>query len=281
MFALAIREKTVKWQGIDVISYQTDRSTSKEIHPWISDFETKVIRGEATYRKLLELKDKGLKPDVIIAHPGWGESLFVKNIWPSVKLGIYCEFHYGAYGLDTGFDPEFPSVEDAGCRMQMRNLNNLIHSSIADSAISPTKFQADTYPASFREKIEVIHDGIDTKALCPDPQASIRLSNGRVLDKDSEVVSFVNRNLEPYRGYHIFMRALPDLLAARPELNILIVGGNDVSYGSSPKEGSWKEHFLREVQDKYPKADWGRVHFLGHLPYDQYLSVLKVAKVHV
>ena len=281
VFALAIRDKTVKWKGIDVISYQPERATSKEIHPWISDFETKVIRAEAVYRKLLELKEKGLNPDLIVAHPGWGESLLVKNIWPSVKLGIYCEFHYAASGLDTGFDPEFPANEDAGCRMQFRNLNHLLHSSIADAAISPTKFQADTYPESFRTKIEVIHDGVDTKMLCPDEQASVRLGNGRVLNKDSEVVSFVNRNLEPYRGYHIFMRALPDLLSARPKADILIVGGTDVSYGSSPKEGSWKDHFLNEVREQHPESDWSRVHFLGHIPYDQYLSVLRVAKVHV
>lgn len=281
VFALAIRDKTVKWKGIDVISYQPARATSKEIHPWISDFETKVIRAEAVYRKLLELKEKGLNPDLIVAHPGWGESLLVKNIWPSVKLGIYCEFHYAASGLDTGFDPEFPANEDAGCRMQFRNLNHLLHSSIADAAISPTKFQADTYPESFRTKIEVIHDGVDTKMLCPDEQASVRLGNGRVLNKDSEVVSFVNRNLEPYRGYHIFMRALPDLLSARPKADILIVGGIDVSYGSSPKEGSWKDHFLNEVREQHPESDWSRVHFLGHIPYDQYLSVLRVAKVHV
>lgn len=281
VFALAIRDKTVKWKGIDVISYQPARATSKEIHPWISDFETKVIRAEAVYRKLLELKEKGLNPDLIVAHPGWGESLLVKNIWPSVKLGIYCEFHYAASGLDTGFDPEFPANEDAGCRMQFRNLNHLLHSSIADAAISPTKFQADTYPESFRTRIEVIHDGVDTKMLCPDEQASVRLGNGRVLNKDSEVVSFVNRNLEPYRGYHIFMRALPDLLSARPKADILIVGGIDVSYGSSPKEGSWKDHFLNEVREQHPESDWSRVHFLGHIPYDQYLSVLRVAKVHV
>ncbi|MDD9889289.1 MAG: glycosyl transferase, partial [Gammaproteobacteria bacterium] len=108
--------------------------------------------------------------------------------------------------------------------MQFRNLNHLLHSSIADAAISPTKFQADTYPESFRTRIEVIHDGVDTKMLCPDEQASVRLGNGRVLNKDSEVVSFVNRNLEPYRGYHIFMRALPDLLSARTKADILIVG---------------------------------------------------------
>jgi glycosyltransferase involved in cell wall biosynthesis len=281
VFALALREETQKWEGITIIPYKPSRSSSKEIHPWVSDFETKVIRGEAAYRKLLELKGKGLEPDAVIAHHGWGETLFIKHVWPTAKVGIYCEFHYSAEGLDVGFDSEFPSDKDASCNMQMKNLNNLVHFSIADAAIAPTQFQASTFPQSFQSKIEVIHDGIDTEALAPDENARLTLAGGLTLDKDSEVISFVNRNFEPYRGYHIFMRALPKILNDRPNAQILLVGGSEVSYGYPPKVGSWKDYFIDEVRSQISDQDWGRVHFFGHLPYEKYLSVLRVSSLHV
>ena len=163
---------------------------------------------EAVYRKLTAMKERGLEPDLIIAHHGWGETLFIKHVWPSAKVGIYCEFHYSAKGLDIGLIPSFRQMS-MECKMQMRNLNNQMHFDIADAAISPTKFQSSTFPEQFQRKISVIHDGIDTHALRPDPEAVYKLENEILLDRDAEVITFVNRNFEPYRGYHIFMRALP------------------------------------------------------------------------
>jgi glycosyltransferase involved in cell wall biosynthesis len=93
------------------------------------------------------------------------------------------------------------------------------------------------------------------------------------------VVTFVNRNLEPYRGYHVFMRALPALLARHPGARVLIVGGDGVSYGAKPADGvSYKDRFLAEVRDAIDPA---RLHFAGKLPYDVYLKVLQVSAAHV
>lgn len=127
------------WQGIKLIPYAVNRGTSPTVHPWVSDFETKTIRGEACFRAALQLHAQGFIPDVIIAHPGWGESLFLKDVWPTARLGIYCEFFYHAQGADVGFDPEFPA-QDPGeqCRLRLKNLNNLLHFEIADAGISPT-----------------------------------------------------------------------------------------------------------------------------------------------
>ncbi len=281
VFALAVGDKPARWKGVQVIAYKPDRFTSKDVHPWLSDFETKVIRGEAVYRKLTAMKERGLEPDLIIAHHGWGETLFIKHVWPSAKVGIYCEFHYSAKGLDIGFDPEFPANVDAECKMQMRNLNNQMHFDIADAAISPTKFQSSTFPEQFQRKISVIHDGIDTHALRPDPEAVYKLENEILLDGDAEVITFVNRNFEPYRGYHIFMRALPKLLEDRPKLRVLMIGGDDVSYGSAPADGSWKERFIQEVKSQISEENWQRVHFLGLLTYAQYVEAMKVSSLHV
>jgi len=275
------------WAGVDLVAYAPSRGTAPEVHPWVSDFETKTIRGEACFRAALKLRQGGFSPDLILAHPGWGESLFLKEVWPQAHLGIYCEFYYGAEGLDVGFDPEFPaSDEGEACRLRLKNLNNLLHFEIADAGISPTHWQASTFPKPFRERITVIHDGIDTATVAPNHRATLGLksSNGQTLtlNRSTEVITFVNRNLEPYRGYHTMMRALPELLVRRPQARVLIVGGNEVSYGARAPQGkSWKDIYCEEVRPLISDADWSRVHFLGTLPYTQFVTMLQLSTVHV
>jgi glycosyltransferase involved in cell wall biosynthesis len=257
-------------------------STAK-IHPWVADLETKVIRGEACFRKALAMKAQGFTPDLIIAHPGWGESLFVRQVWPDTRIGMYCEFFYQVQGGDVGFDPEFP-VQDVGdpCRLRMKNVNQEMHFDQADAGLSPTLWQASSYPEHFRQRITVVHDGIDTDAIAPDPAARLALKGGTTLTRADELITFVNRNLEPYRGYHIFMRALPELLRRRPKARVLIVGGSGVSYGARPAQGgSWKDIYIDEVRTAIPDADWARVHFLGNLPYPEFVSLLQLSTVHV
>ncbi|SER07295.1 glycosyltransferase family 4 protein [Giesbergeria anulus] len=270
------------WQGVKLFPYTAQRGTTPNVHPWLADFETKTIRGEACFRAALALKNQGFNPDIIIAHHGWGESLFLKEVWPQAKLGIYCEFFYHAHGADVGFDPEFPSI-DVGdsCRMHLKNLNNLLHFDIADAGISPTYWQASTFPAPFRERITVIHDGIDTQAVAPNPNVGLSL-NGHPLSKNDEIITFVNRNLEPYRGYHTFMRALPELLKRRPQARVLIVGSDSVSYGTRPTQGgTWKDIFAQEVRPHITDADWSRVHFLGNITYEHFIPLLQLSTVHV
>ena len=271
------------WEGVTLVPYQTQRGSTPAIHPWLIDFETKTIRGEACFRAALALKDGGFTPDVIIAHPGWGESLFLKEVWPSAKLGIYCEFYYHARGADMGFDPEFVAT-DAGevCRLQLKNLNNILHFEVADAGISPTHWQANTFPEPFRSSISVIHDGIDTAYLLPNPAASLTLNGQLTLTKADEIITFVSRNLEPYRGYHIFMRALPALLKQRPQARVVIVGGDDVSYGARAEAGTtWKSVFIDEVRAQIADADWQRVHFVGHIAYVPFITLLQLSTVHV
>ncbi|MFZ6744712.1 glycosyltransferase family 4 protein [Undibacterium sp. JH2W] len=271
------------WNGVKVHSYQVARGTAAETHPWLADSEPKVIRGEAAMRAALQLREQGFVPDVIIAHPGWGESLFLKKVWPKARLGIYAEFFYHAHGADVGFDPEFSSdsIEQA-CKIQLKNINNLLHMEIADAAISPTHWQASTFPSAFREHISVIHDGINTDLVAPNPAVALTLGGGLTLTRDDEVITFVNRNLEPYRGYHIFMRALPQILAQRPNAQVLLVGGDDVSYGAKSASGqSWKEIFLKEVSPLLPEEARKRIHFLGNIPYQHFIPLLQLSRVHV
>lgn len=276
-----------QWQGVRLHAYAASRGTTAGVHPWVSDFETKVIRGEACFRAAQALRAQGFEPDAIVAHPGWGESLFLKEVWPRARLGLYCEFFYRPEGADVGFDPEFPAADPGDiCRLRLKNLNNLVHFEAADAGLSPTHWQASTFPERFRPRLSVVHDGIDTEAVAPNPAVSLTLNGQLRLDRSQELITFVNRNLEPYRGYHVFMRALPALLRARPQARVLIVGGDEVSYGARPDPArhggrSWKDIFIAEVRPRIPDADWARVHFLGHLPYDVFLGLLQLSTVHV
>ena len=271
------------WQNIPVTHYPLQRRSTPGIHPWLGSLESQVIRGEAAFHAALQMRQGGFTPDVIIAHPGWGESLFLKDAWPTARLGIYCEFFYHAHGADVGFDPEFPLDEPAMAgKMRIKNSNALLHFDIAEAGLSPTQWQASTFPEPFRDKISVIHDGIDTEVVAPKPHIRLTLNSKLTLTRADEVITFVNRNLEPYRGYHIFMRALPALLKKRPRARVLIVGSDGVSYGARPATGeSWKDIFVREVRPRISDADWSRVHFLGHLPYPHFIALLQCSTVHV
>lgn len=264
---------------LKVVRYRARQATTKGVHPWVSDIETKSIRGEAAFRAALELKGSGFEPDVIFAHPGWGESLFLKDVWPSAKLLIYCEFYYSAEGSDVGFDPEFPAKDPGDvCRLRMKNVNNLLHFETADAGLSPTYWQRSTFPEPFRSKIKVIHDGIDTALARPNPDVWLQLGSLK-LTRDNEIITFVNRNLEPYRGYHTFMRALPEIMKRRPKARIIIVGSDGVSYGAASSDGrKWKDVFLDEVK---AELDMSRVHFVGHIDYKHFIPLLQLSTVHV
>jgi glycosyltransferase involved in cell wall biosynthesis len=265
---------------LKVISYSAARGNGRDTHDLLREFEAKIIRGDAAYKAALELKKSGFSPHVIIAHPGWGESLFLKDIWPDAKLGIYCEFFYKHKGADVSFDPEFPElIEDKARSIRIKNINNIVHMDMADAGISPTNWQASTFPEQFRRRISVIHDGIDTSIVAPSSDAFVLINNTLRLDRTQEIITFVNRNLEPYRGYHVFMRALPKILRMRPNAHVIIVGGDGVSYGRvAPAGTTWKQIFLNEVKGD---LDMERVHFVGNLSYPNFVRLLQVSSVHV
>lgn len=278
-----VKEKAV-WGGVTILPYRINAATGKDVHNWLIDTDTKVKRADACWRAARKLKDAGFSPDIIIAHPGWGESLFLKDVWPNAMLGLYAEFYHHSEYPHLGFDPEFPQTdaEADALRIRLKNVNMMLHLPLCDAAISPTEYQASTFPAEWRKLITVTHDGVDTDALKPNPEARFKLENGKVLTREDEVVTFVNRNLEPYRGYHIFMRALPEMLKTRPNAQFLITGGDGTSYGAkAPKGQTWKQMFIDEVRDRISDEDWARVHFLGRIPYDQFTAMLQVSRAHI
>jgi len=243
------------------------------------NFTTMSDRGVSVARFCQRLRAEGYVPDVIYGHSGWGETLFLKEVWPEARLLVFAEFYYRGRGADTGFDPEYQVAGfDQVMISQARAAYMAQALAHADRGVSPTEWQASTHPPLLRQHLEVIFDGVDCDRLAPNPAATFTLPDGRILKRGDEVLTFVNRNLEPYRGYHIFLRALPAVLKARPGARVVIVGGDEVSYGAAPKNAKgWKEIFLNEVRDR---IDLSRVHFVGKLPYADFTRLMQISRVH-
>lgn len=273
--------------GVNYKTYTLTRGSTKGIHRWVVEIESQAIRAEACFEAALELRSAGFYPDRIISHNGWGESLFLKDVWPTSKQGLYGEFFYHSDGYDVGFDNEvYMRKENSACKITFKNVNNMLSLEAADDMICPTRWQAESFPSEYRSRITIVHDGIDTDKLAPNSKSTITLRSGLTLTRDSEIVTFLSRNLEPYRGYHILMRALPRLLEQRPNLRVIIVGGDGVSYGSEPetKNGvkqSWKNLVIDEVKESIKPEDWSRIHFVGKVPYDTYTRLIQISSVHI
>ena len=264
---------------VRVVKYQTPETVTCS-QPMALSYAEHVERGYLAARGARALRDKhGYTPDVIFGHSGWGETLFLREIWPEAKLLVYAELLYRTHGQDVGFDTEFTRDLDwSRFSTTARNAHLAMGILQCDAALAPTRYQAGSFPEEVQSKITVIHDGIDTDIMRPDPQASFTLPNGRVLRAGDEVLTFVSRSLEPYRGFHIFMRALPEVLAARPDAQVVLIGGDGVSYGGKPQDAeSWKAKMLAETDGR---IDLDRVHFLGRVPYNDYRRVIQVARVH-
>lgn len=238
-----------------------------------------AAHGEVVAHVLMKLRAKGFTPDVVLAHPGWGEALYVKDIFPNVRLVSLFEFYYHAQGVDVGFEPGLEADFNLRATLRCRNMLHLTSLELCDAAVSPTNWQRSLHPATYHDKITVAHEGVDTATMAPDPLARFTLPDGRELKPGDPVVTYVARNLEPYRGFHRLMRALPEIQRRCPEAVTVMVGGDSVSYGSAPKDAAnWRELLLAEVG---PKLDLSRVVFTGQIPYRDYRSLLRVSAAHV
>ncbi len=274
----------------DIVHYQYEitRGSTEDIHVLAAEFEAKMIRAEAVAKKCIDLKEGGLNPDLIINHPGWGEIYLLKDVWPEAKWLSYFEFYYNTKGSDIDFDlgeenhpkPGF----DLFAKLRARNAPGMMSYLESDKLISPTEFQKSTAPNEFRKKIKVIHDGIDTNIIKPIKGISVEVEIKNqiklTLTKKDKIVTFINRNLEPYRGYHSFMRSIPGIQKKHPDALFLIIGGDKVSYGAQSISGeSYKNIYFNEVKDNL--IDPNKLLFLGKIEYDNLLKILSISSAHI
>lgn len=288
--SLSIKEEG-KIKGIPHFFYKIGQGSNVNTHRLAQEFEAKIIRAEAAALKCIEFKKSGYTPDIIIGHPGWGETLLIKDVWPNVKLLTFFEFYYNTVNSDIDFDTTLdddlmpPSGFPLASKLTARNHTGLMALSQSDAIVSPTQFQADTAPKLFRDRINIIHDGVDTSALKKSEDAFIEITkdgepNNKIrLTKKDKVLTFVNRNLEPYRGYHILMRALPEITEKHPDAHILIVGGNGTSYGANAPDGTThKDIYFNKVKKDLKSSN---IRFVGRVPYNSLVAMLSVSTAHI
>ena len=274
------QRKDTELPGVRKIVYQPRRTITPQVHHYLRESEAAVLNAQEVARIALDLRKAGFIPDVMLGHNGWGEIWYLKDIFPEAPLIGYFEFFYRMTGADVGFDPAEPVTPDTAPRLRTKNLGNLLALDTVDLGQCPTEWQKSVYPRRYHPTLNVIHEGVDSTAARPDPAARLILADAKVeIKAGDEVVTYVARNLEPYRGFPSFMRSLPKVLAARPKARVLIVGGDEVSYGVRLPQGeTYKKRMLAELGDS---IDYSRVHFLGKVPYNAFIKVLQVSRVHV
>jgi hypothetical protein len=265
------------------IAYVSPRASDARIHEHGREFELAVRRAEAAATAARQIKALGFEPDLIIGHHGWGELLNIQDVYTDVPLLGYFEFFYRLDGQDVDFDPEFPLPAERRPMVRTKNAVNLLALSLnGGHGQTPTEWQLRTYPDWAQKRITLLSEGVDLDACCPAAPRSGRrftLPNGVELSARDKLVTFVARNLEPYRGFHILLRALPALQAARPDLHVSFVGHDLPGYGALPDDGSsWRQFLMREM---HGKLDLGRVHFLGQVPYETHIAMLRRSDAHV
>jgi glycosyltransferase involved in cell wall biosynthesis len=245
-----------------------------------ADLERNLQRGARVAERCHQLRQEGLQPDAVFFHSGWGEGLYLRDLWPDALLLAYPELYANPRLLGYGFDPDLASMPEP-LRQALRRQNFMALAAIADAdaAVVPTLFQRDTFPSHLRSRFQVIHEGVDTGQVTPHPRRHVQLNPQLMLRHGDPVITFVNRNLEPLRGFRTFMRALPDILSAHPTAQVLIVGGDGASYGpTSGHPGGYRGELLSLLGHR---LDATRVHFLGKVPYPQLLALFQISAVHV
>jgi glycosyltransferase involved in cell wall biosynthesis len=267
-------------RGVKKLVYKVDTPTSLNCHPFSVDYDIAVRTGLAVAQVCQTLQQQGIRPDIIAGHCGWGETLFVKDVFRDSPLLSYFEFFYHFSYVDVDFDPEYLSDSRAAFRLRTRNAVNLLSFDAADWGNTPTSWQRSLHPPEMRTRLTTIHEGIDTNLARPSPEAWVKVGNqGRILKCEDEVITYVSRNLEPYRGFHIFMRAAREILKRRPNAHIIVIGGDEVSYGAPHPSGrTFREVMMAEVGGDLPMD---RIFFTGQLSYDLYLNVLQISSAHV
>ena len=262
---------------LKTFTYEPPAGAGPATHHYLKPFETNVRRAQVVFKALVEIK-KTFVPDVVLGHTGWGELMYVKEALPKAKILGFSEYFYQPRLADIGFDAEFPNSFDELLKTTSRNLVNWQTFHSIDWNLMPTAWQASTHPREFLERSTVIFDGVDTINLKPNPEAFFEVDGHKFTAKD-EIITFINRNFEPYRGFHVFYRALPDILKRRPNAHVLMIGGGGVSYGAGPKGGgTWREKLEAEVGSQIPQD---RVHWSGRIEYDKLISALQISKAHV
>src|SRR5580692_2478731 len=118
--------------GVYKVSYPKDERGPINCHAYSVEIDRAIYTGATVADVCRGLQEQGFRPDLIVGHAGWGETLFVKDVFPDVPLLANFEFYYHARGVDVDFDPEFVSVFNDPSRLRSRNATSLLAFEAAD-----------------------------------------------------------------------------------------------------------------------------------------------------
>ena len=272
------KAKNAELPGVHKLLYEPGRNVSPHVHRYLYHAEMSVLQGQEAWRAMNRLKrETGFVPDIVVGHPGWGDLLYVKDVWPDVPVFSFFEFYYRSRGADVNFDPADMSKPDDDARVRTKNAHHLLNLAYSDWGICPTFWQHSLHPKEFQSKITVLHDGLNTDTCRPFPDIKLTLPSGITLTRKDEVVTYIARNFEPYRGFPTFMKAAEIILKERPNAHIIAVGADDVSYGRRPPKGTTYRRMMMEQV----KLDMSRIHFVGTQEYNSLIKILQVSAAHI
>ncbi len=266
---------------MELVKWTSNRGTTNGILPAAIRIEADLIRGAAAAEAALKLRATGFDPKLIIGHPGWGETSYMREIFPAAKQIVYAEYYYHSTGGDVGFDSEFSPAQAVDPHLlYAKNAGMALAFAEAEAIVSPTPFQASLLPEVFRQRTRIIHEGVDTAVIKPHPKPRLELGNGKVIDGSRPLVTLINRRFEPLRGFHIFMRALPKFMAAVPNADVVVIGADERGGYGKPADGklTWGQQLYAEISDQ---VDRSRIHFVGRVPHPVMIEALTLSSAHV
>tara|TARA_B100000674_G_C37959202_1_gene971121 strand:- start:1984 stop:3210 length:1227 start_codon:yes stop_codon:yes gene_type:complete len=267
-----------KCAGVRLKEYTTHRHGGGEaLHPYLRRFDSCVLHGQAVYRACEELKQECWEPDWIINHVGFGNGLYLSDAFPSAKrIGLF-EWYYNATGADVDFLRRGPLEPDRALRLRTWNAQTLLEIADCDYGVVPTQWQFNQFPQHLRSRLHVVHEGIDVDSLASLKSSTRKKPSCLPNNSEIEVLTYVSRGFEEYRGFPQAMEAIALLQAKRPQLHALIVGSDVVAYGGSRSDGrSWGTWAKTEIA-----LDPQRTHWLGALQTEDYHDVLAISDVHL
>lgn len=261
--------------------YQLGRDPEGKLcHPYLKRFESAVLVAQACLREAIKLRQQGFEPDLIVGHSGFGSTLYLKEVWPRARFVGYFEWFYRTSGSDVGFGESDPVSPDTACRVHTYNAPIVMDLALADLALCPTRWQASQFPEPLSQRLEVVFDGIDAEAFRPLDEAE--RAAGLTIDTLSipaevPLVTYTTRGFEPYRGWPQVAEGLSLLLQRNPQVQVLLVGSDEVAYGAKRGDGrSWRQWAMESFD-----YDPSRLHWLPPLQYTDYRRVLQHSWVHV
>jgi glycosyltransferase involved in cell wall biosynthesis len=262
--------------GIRKVTYTNKGGARQSTHYCSRTFENAIWHAHAVYDACAAQRD--LWPDLIVGHSGFGSTLFLPELYPSVPVINYFEFYYHPHHSDMDFRPDFLPPEIDYLRARARNAMLLLDLENCRHGYSPTRFQQQLFPVVYRPKIDVIFDGIETD-IFRRLESVPRQIGGRLIPASTRIVTYVSRGFESMRGFDIFMRVAEQIYRQHPDVVFVVVGSQRTCYGGDDKHIKHKTFFDHVLaQSSY---DLNKFIFTGLVPVSQLTEILSLSDLHL